>query len=412
MTEGESTMKHVLAVLSASLSLGLFAGPTVSDVTVVPSANSPKIEVRYKLDQDAVVTVRFIVGGTDVPGEQTQWIGGDVGQKVLATSGDECRSIYWAPDKEDWGEGGLPDFSSVVAVVSAWALDAPPDYMVVDLVISNRVSYYASTNFIPGGVLDDMYKTNKMVFRKIPAKNVTWKSGLAADGTSYYRPHRYLLLTNDYYIGIFEVTRAQSRCYCKRYETGNGAWRDYEDYPMRALAGIRYGEMLGNVDNLEPSATSDLGKFRALTGLSSATLPTEAQWDYACRGRSGDPAYWGSVTTESSALRAFTSTSGGKASTGPQKVGQLLPNSYGLYDMLGNASECCLDYKYSWAGDTVNVTTNMYIDKATAGVGTHIMMGGSYANDIWYARNSCYFGVAEDGAWNAGYRIVVDAIVK
>ena len=40
------------------------------------------------------------------------------------------------------------------------------------------------------------------------------------------------------------------------------------------------------------------------------------------------------------------------------------------------------------------------------------LMGGSYANDMWYARHSCYFGVAEDGAWNAGYRIVVDAVVK
>ncbi len=406
-------MKRILSAIFAASALSALAdAPVVSNVSVVTDPDSPKVEVRYSLSVDAVVTVRFVAGGTDIPGEQTIWIGGDVGTKVSATTGDEHRSIYWAPDKEAWPNDVMPDLSSLTAVVTAWALDAPPDYMVADLVISNCVTFYASTNFIPGGILDDMYKTNKMVFRKIPAKEVVWRMGLSADGDSYFRPYKKAVLSEDFYLGVFEVTRAQSRCYCGRYETGKGGWTAFADYGMRGMSGLKYAQLLGNVDNAEPSETSDIGKFRTLTCLKTATLPTEAQWDYAARSTSGDQAYWGAVDTASSAKHAFTSTAGGSNNTGPQKVGQLIPNAYGLYDMYGNACEMCMDYKMSWAGDMTNISRDFYVDKETAGNGTHVMRGGSYANDIWYSRSGTFFGCGEDGAWNAGYRILVKAVVE
>lgn len=249
-------MKKVVFAFFAALALSALAtAPVVSDVSVVADPNSPKVEVRYKLSADAVVTVRFIAGGTDVPGDQTTWVGGDVGTKVSATAGDGYRSIYWAPDKEIWPNGVMPDLSALTAVVTAWALDAPPDYMVVDLVVSNCVTYYASTNFIPGGILDDMYKTNKMVFRKIPAKEVVWKMGLSTAGTAEYRPYRHAVLSSDFYLGVFEVTRAQSRCYCGRYNTAASSWQNFDDYGMRAMSGLTYEMLLGNVDNTAPSAT-------------------------------------------------------------------------------------------------------------------------------------------------------------
>lgn len=80
--------------------------------------------------------------------------------------------------------------------------------------------------------------------------------------------------------------------------------------------------------------------------------------------------------------------------------------------MLGNACEMCMDYKMEWAGDTTNISRDFYVDKATAGSDQHVMMGGSYANGIWYSRLGYFFGVGENGAYNAGYRILVNSIVE
>ena len=78
-------MKRILSAIFAASALSALAdAPVVSNVSVVTDPDSPKVEVRYSLSADAVVTVRFVAGGTDIPGEQTIWIGGDVGTKVSA----------------------------------------------------------------------------------------------------------------------------------------------------------------------------------------------------------------------------------------------------------------------------------------------------------------------------------------
>ena len=113
----------------------------------------------------------------------------------------------------DWQDRVLPA-NGVRAVVKAWALDDKPDYMVVpltDLQIDGE-SYYPSVDFLPGGLLENAaYRTSKLVMRKIMAKDVTWKMGSSNEPgrNSTWEGYYDVTLTNNYYIGVFEVTKAQ-----------------------------------------------------------------------------------------------------------------------------------------------------------------------------------------------------------
>ncbi|HEY1214152.1 MAG TPA: SUMF1/EgtB/PvdO family nonheme iron enzyme [Bryobacteraceae bacterium] len=68
-------------------------------------------------------------------------------------------------------------------------------------------------------------------------------------------------------------------------------------------------------------------------------LPTEAEWEYACRAGSTTPYYFGSDASKLADYAWYKTNSGGKY----QKVGTKKPNAWGLYDMLGNVMEWTLD---------------------------------------------------------------------
>ncbi|MFJ4225088.1 formylglycine-generating enzyme family protein [Microbacterium sp. NPDC089695] len=97
-------------------------------------------------------------------------------------------------------------------------------------------------------------------------------------------------------------------------------------------------------------------------------LPTEAEWEYACRAGSVGPHYAPLVDA------AWTSADG---VTSPQDVGGKLPNLHGLFDTLGNVWEWCWDL----------------LDPARYG-DYRVFRGGGYADDAWNVRA----GVRRGGA--------------
>ena len=77
----------------------------------------------------------------------------------------------------------------------------------------------------------------------------------------------------------------------------------------------------------------------ALTGK-KYRLPTEAEWEYACRAGSKDAYFFGNDSSQLSEYAAFSGNS--KFQTHP--AASKKPNAWGLYDMLGNVAEFCQDY--------------------------------------------------------------------
>ncbi len=145
-------------------------------------------------------------------------------------------------------------------------------------------------------------------------------------------------------------------------------------------------------------------------------LPTEAEWEYACRAGTTSDYYWGSgAAAESTAVKyAWYSANSG---LNPRKVGQLLPNAYGLYDMVGNVSEWVNDwldyYPDSAVTDPIGPSQLSEADYEASGE-SRPRRGGSYQLLQAYLRSSCRVGAyggipPNDPGPDIGFRVALGA---
>ena len=172
----------------------------------------------------------------------------------------------------------------------------------------------------------------------------------ADNNTSYYTR-----LTKDYYIGVFEITQQQ-------WYQINGDWPSQHSNklwratrPMdKFYTRLLYGSAAA-WETQSPGNSSLLGKLRTKTGLTTLNLPTEAQWQFACcagptkgseiyRYRAPDgTVYPMDELCRHSGNRGSFQSGMGDLDNGTAAVGMYKPNNFGLYDMLGNVGEDCLD---------------------------------------------------------------------
>ena len=132
-----------------------------------------------------------------------------------------------------------------------------------------------------------------------------------------------------------------------------------------------------------------------VAGSTGYRLPTEAQWEYACRA--GTTTAYNTGDTISDDTGWYTSNSGSKT----HEVGKKSANAWGLYDMHGNVWEWCWD----WYGD---YSSGAQTDPMGASSGSYrVGRGGSWAYSAEYLR-SAYRGYINpyDGDTNLGFRLV------
>ncbi len=144
-------------------------------------------------------------------------------------------------------------------------------------------------------------------------------------------------------------------------------------------------------------AQNFIRRLNAMAGENAYRLPTEAEWEYACRAGTttkysfgGDPANLGTYAWY-----------GANASGVTHIVGQKLPNAWGLYDMHGNVWEWCND----WYGEYSSSSAN---DPEGPSEGSYrVLRGGGFYSDGSYCRSADRYYFYPDGSlYSSGFRVV------
>ena len=206
-------------------------------------------------------------------------------------------------------------------------------------------------------------------------------------------PRRKVTITKPFYMGVYEVTQAQWEAVMdsKPYD-GKMVTKIGPDYPASWLTWTEAGEFCSKL-------SKKIGK--------QVALPTEAQWEYACRAGSdtafcygddpkkiGDYGWLGSNMVDNQ-----------KAKTYARKGGLRKPNAWGLYDMHGNIWEWCRDWY-----DAKFYASGKNADPVCVKKGkTVTSRGGSWYNDPIHLRS------AARNSWtgptyrhyNYGFRVIV-----
>ena len=203
--------------------------------------------------------------------------------------------------------------------------------------------------------------------------------------TAAEKPVHTVVLTKAFLLGRYEVTQAE----------------------YRAITGASPSKFVGERRPVEQVSWDDAMAFcRKLTERERAagrlpegheyTLPTEAQWEYACRaGTTGD--YAGSLD----AMAWYSANSGSQT----QPVGQKQPNAWGLYDMHGNVFEWCFDWIDRYPSGTIT-------DPTGAASGSHrVDRGGSYLNEAAPCRSAArYVCPPGDRHDRLGFRLALSSV--
>lgn len=176
-------------------------------------------------------------------------------------------------------------------------------------------------------------------------------------------PVHQVNLTDDYYIGKYEVTQT--------------LWQ--------AIMGSNPSCFKGESLPVEQVSWDDCQKFieklSAITGR-KFRLPTESEWEYAARGGKKSRSYQYSGSNDLEKVAFYSDNSGRK--TNP--VGQKMANELGIYDMSGNVKEWCQDVRSTYEKTPKANPIGVSIDSP------RVCRGGAWGYGASWCRSSCRSG--------------------
>jgi formylglycine-generating enzyme required for sulfatase activity len=169
-------------------------------------------------------------------------------------------------------------------------------------------------------------------------------------------------LTRGFWLSTFEITQAQ--------------WE--------AVMGNNPSQHVGGDHPVERVSWNDVQEFliilNATTTGATYRLPTEAEWEYACRAGTTTRFYWGADPdeTEIDDNAWYEDNSNGES----QPVGEKEPNPFGLHDMSGNVQEWCQDVRGAYP-------TGAVVDPTGPSMGTRkVIRGGAWSDNPGFCRSA------------------------
>ena len=180
---------------------------------------------------------------------------------------------------------------------------------------------------VPGEIKDE----SGIEMAQIPAGRFTMGDEKEVDA----KPHE--VAVSSFYIDKYPVTQEQ---YKKVMGENPSRWKGDKNpvEQVRWSDAVKYCNARSLKEGLRPCY--DLQTWQCNFGADGYRLPTEAEWEYACRAGSKTMYFFGNDSSKLADYAWLDENSGGK----PRQVGQKQPNPWGLYDMHGNVWEWCNDF--------------------------------------------------------------------
>ena len=221
---------------------------------------------------------------------------------------------------------------------------------------------YATMEFvwIPAGTF--LMGTTKFQ-EKLLRDRAMWVEGTGTGSCENEQPAHEVTISRGFYLGKYEITQGQ-------WEAVMGVRPRYVRGPTHPAVGISWREVQDFIQRLNEDASEEAYR-----------LPTEAEWEYACRA--GTATLWSYGNGEAE-LRDYAWYGANVLRPRAQEVGTKLPNPWGLYDMHGNVSEWVHDwydrefYSDSPSTDPLGPVT----------LRNHALRGGSYRSKPQETRSS------------------------
>jgi formylglycine-generating enzyme required for sulfatase activity len=233
---------------------------------------------------------------------------------------------------------------------------------------------------MPDHLMPAIQNSIGITLKLIPAG--TFQMG-SNDGDPDEKPVHEVRITQPYYIGAYEVTNAQWKAVMMSEPS---RWKD-DNRPVEQVSWEEAVEFCRKLSAL-PEERAAGRVYR---------LPTEAEWEYACRAGMATRYCFGDDESALGEFSWFSGNAGGQT----HPVGQKKPNKYGLYDMHGNVWEWCSDRYGSYSAGVVADP------QGTLEGSARVHRGGCWHDPALFCRSASRWEFQTHRNHNLGFRVAL-----